>query len=96
LGLKVAGGDQPMVACASVSFTNTANRVSTAQDYALLSVAQQEVIARGTDPYWRLVAYGATTVLGIFVGTTVAIKTVTVGVCAASGGRVAATLVYTK
>ena len=96
LGLQVAGGDQAIVACAGVGFTDSLDAFLGAQDYSLLSVAQQEVLARGTDPYWRLVAYGATTVLGIFVGTSVAIKTVTVGVCAASGGRVAATMVYTR
>lgn len=94
LGLKVAGGDQAMVACASVGFTDSGGALASAQDYAERSVAQQEVLARGTVPYWRLVAYGATTVLGIFVGPTVAIRSVTVVVCAASGGRVAPTLVY--
>jgi hypothetical protein len=96
LGLKVDGGDQAIVACANVSFTNAGDQVAGAQDYAKRSVAQQEVLTRGTDPYWRLVKHDATTVLGIFVGTNVSIKSVTVGVCAASGGRVAATLVYTK
>ena len=96
LGLQVAGGDQAIVACASVGFTDSADAFVGAKDYSLRSVAQQEVLARGTDPYWRLVAYGATTVLGIFVGTSVTIKSVTVGVCAASGGRVAPRMVYTK
>ena len=96
LALRVAGADEPIVACASVEFENTAGQVSQAADYAARSAAQQEVLARGTAPYWRLVTHGATTVLGVFVGASFALRTVRVGACAASGGRVAPALVYTR
>jgi hypothetical protein len=96
LELKVAGTPQPIVLCGDVGFTNTGNQYLAAQDYAKSSAAQQELLVRGTTPYWRLVPYGASTVLGVFVGANVSVKSVSVGVCGASGGRVAQPLVYTK
>ena len=96
LELKVAGSPQPIVLCGDVGFTNTGNQYLAAQDYAKSSAAQQELLVRGTTPYWRLVPHGASTVLGVFVGASVSVKSVSVGVCGASGGRVAPPLVYTK
>ena len=96
LELKVAGSPSPIVLCGDVGFTNTGNHYLAAQDYAKSSAAQQELLVRGTTPYWRLVPHGASTVLGVFVGASVSVKSVSVGVCGASGGRVAQPLVYTK
>ena len=96
LELKVAGTPQPIVLCGDVGFTNTGNHYLAAQDYAKSSAAQQELLVRGTTPYWRLVPHGASTVLGVFVGASVSVKSVSAGVCGASGGRVAPPLVYTK
>jgi hypothetical protein len=96
LELKVAGSSQPIVLCGDVGFTDTGNHYLAAQDYAKSSAAQQELLVRGTTPYWRLVPHGASTVLGVFVGASVSVKSVSVGVCGASGGRVAQPLVYTK
>ena len=95
LELKVAGSPQPLVACDGVRFTDTGGQTLAAQNYAARSAEQQELLARGTAPYWRLVPYGASTVLGVFVGSSVSVQNVSVDVCAASGGRVAPALVYT-
>jgi hypothetical protein len=96
LELKVAGSSQPIVLCGDVGFTDTGNQYLAAQDYAKSSAAQQELLVRGTTPYWRLVPHGASMVLGVFVGASVSVKSVSVGVCGASGGRVAPPLVYTR
>ena len=60
--------------------------------------ADKDAMLGGTSPYWRLAPWltaAAPMLLSVFVGASVTIKTVTVGICDAGDGRVAQALTYT-
>jgi hypothetical protein len=99
LELRVAGTPQLITAATGVFATISTQTVAVTDFASEKTVAGKERLIRGSSPYWRIVAYGVTTVLAVFVGSAVAkanLTQIAVGACSASGGRVAPRLVWTN
>ena len=97
LELQAAGTPQPITAAMDVSVTIGVAAPAAVTDFAAESAASKERLIRGSDAYWRIVAYDTSTLLAVFVGSGVTkanLKEISVGACSASGGRVAPALVW--
>ena len=107
LELQAAGTPQPITAATGVSVTIGVAAPAAVTDFARESgreraAASKERLIRGSDPYWRIVAYDTSTLLAVFVGLELNgsgvpkanLKEISVGACSASGGRVAPALVW--
>lgn len=97
LELQAAGTPQPITAAMDVSVTIGAAAPAAVTDFLGESAASKERLIRGSDPYWRIVAYDTSTLLAVFVGSAVTkanLTQISVGASSASGGRVAPALVW--